>query len=133
MNNKTGLYFLSIEGVINLSCKIARFISDITYMEFQQVERSYTYYRSSNTNFEDELYFEFKVDKQIGTKTKIDNLSTEIYAIFQDYDMYINQYEIHHLSWLVEYVEINNLKCNYPRFSKFIDNESDKIQYSTGV
>ena len=100
-------------------------------MEFQQVERSYTYYRSSNTNFEDELYFEFKVDKQIGTK--IDNLSTEIYAIFFFFYMYINQYEIHHLSWLVEYVEINNLKCNYPRFSKFIDNESDKIQYSTEV
>ena len=132
LNNKTGVYFLSIEGGTNLSCKIARFISDLPY-RYSSMERSSTYYKSSNTNFEDELYFEFKVGKQIETKTKLDNWLTERYALFQDNEMYINQYEIHHLPWLVKDVEINNLQCNYPRFSKFLSNKPDKIQYSTGV
>ncbi|MCH1612890.1 MAG: DUF2071 domain-containing protein, partial [Flavobacteriales bacterium] len=39
MNNKTGVYFLSIEGGTKLSCKIAKFISDLPY-RYSLIERT---------------------------------------------------------------------------------------------
>tara|TARA_B100000768_G_scaffold33816_1_gene32352 strand:+ start:2838 stop:3569 length:732 start_codon:yes stop_codon:yes gene_type:complete len=132
LNNKTGVYFLSIEGGSKLSCKIAKFISDLPY-RYSNIERSNTYYKSNNSNFNDELYFEFEIGKQIELKTKLDNWLTERYALFQDAKKYINQYEIHHLPWLVYDVNLNNLKCNYPKFNNLLKKEPVKIQYSKGV
>mgnify|MGYP001319931522 CR=1 FL=1 len=70
---------------------------------------------------------------QIELKTKLDNWLTERYALFQDAKKYINQYEIHHLPWLVYDVDLNNLKCDYPRFNNLLKKEPVKIQYSKGV
>jgi len=39
MNNKNGVYFLSIEGGKRLSCKIAKFISDLPY-RYSIIDRS---------------------------------------------------------------------------------------------
>tara|TARA_B100000497_G_C7600614_1_gene360908 strand:+ start:43 stop:765 length:723 start_codon:yes stop_codon:yes gene_type:complete len=132
MNNKTGVYFLSIEGGTKLSCKIAKFISDLPY-RYSIIERSSKLYSSSNLNFKDELYFEFEIGKEIEYKSELENWLTERYALFQDTKKYINQYEIHHLPWLVTEIELKNLKCIYPRFKNLLNNKPDKIQYSKGV
>lgn len=132
MNNKTGVYFLSIEGGTKLSCKIAKFISDLPY-RYSLIERSSKHYSSSNSNFKDELCFEFKIGKQIKHKSELDNWLTERYALFQETDNYINEYEIHHLPWLVNNVEVKSLKCFYPRFKNLLNNKPDKMQYSKGV
>ena len=132
MNNKTGVYFLSIEGGKRLSCKIAKFISDLPY-RYSIIERSSKIYSSINLNFKDELYFEFEIGEEIEYKSKLDNWLTERYALFQDTKKYINQYEIHHLPWLINDVELKNIKCNYPRFKTLLNNKPEKIQYSKGV
>ena len=132
MNNKTGVYFLSIEGGTKLSCKIAKFISDLPY-RYSTIERTSKLYSSSNLNFKDELCFEFEIGKQIEQKSKVDNWLTERYALFQETDNYINEYEIHHLPWLINNVEVKSLKCNYPRFKNLLNNKPDKMQYSKGV
>ena len=132
MNNKTGVYFLSIEGGTKLSCKIAKFISDLPY-RYSTIDRSYKSYSSSNSNFKDELYFDFKIGKEIENKSELDNWLTERYSLFQDTKKHINQYEIHHLPWLVSDVEVKNLQCFYPRLKNLLNNKPDKIQYSKGV
>lgn len=131
-NNKTGVYFLSIEGGTKLSCKIAKFISDLPY-RYSLIERSSKHYSSINLDFKDELCFEFKIGKQIKHKSELDNWLTERYALFQETDNYINEYEIHHLPWLVNDVEVKSLKCFYPRFKNLLNNKPDKMQYSKGV
>lgn len=132
MNNKTGVYFLSIEGGTKLSCKIAKFISDLPY-RYSLIERTSKLYSSSNLIFKDELCFKFEIGKQIKHKSKLDNWLTERYALFQETDNYINEYEIHHLPWLINNVEVKSLKCNYPRFKNLLNNKPDKMQYSKGV
>jgi len=132
MNNKTGVYFLSIEGGTKLSCKIAKFISELPY-RYSLIERTSKLYSSSNLIFKDELCFKFEIGKQIKHKSKLDNWLTERYALFQETDNYINEYEIHHLPWLINNVEVKSLKCNYPRFKNLLNNKPDKMQYSKGV
>lgn len=132
MNNKTGVYFLSIEGGTKLSCKIAKFISDLPY-RYSTIERTSKLYSSSNLDFKDELCFEFEIGKQIELKSELDNWLTERYALFQETDNYINEYEIHHLPWVVKDVEVKSLKCFYLRFKNLLNNKPDKIQYSKGV
>ena len=97
------------------------------------IERSSKHYSSINLNLKDELFFEFEIGKQIEHKSELDNWLTERYALFQETDNYINEYEIHHLPWSVNDVEVKSLKCFYPRFKNLLNNKPDKMQYSKGV
>ena len=58
------------------------------------------------------------------------NWLTERYALFQDTDKSINEFEIHHLEWPIN---LSKLKLNYPRFKKLISEQPIKIHYSKGV
>ena len=45
----------------------------------------------------------------------------------------INQFEIHHLEWTTNQIEIQDLKLNYARFNKLIKTTPTLVQYSPGV
>lgn len=98
-NNKPGVYFLSIDGGKNLSCKIAKMISELPY-RYSKIKRTDQKYKSYNSEFSDNLNIEFKVGKELTNKTGLDKWLTERYALFQDTDESINEFEIHHLEWL---------------------------------
>jgi uncharacterized protein YqjF (DUF2071 family) len=131
-NNKTGVYFLSIEGGKSLSCKIAKGMSELPY-RFSKIKRNKDQYKSNNLKFNDKLNIKFEVGKGITEKTKLDKWLTERYALFQDTEKSINEFEIHHLEWPINEIELKNLEFTYPRFDKLIKNEPNKIQYSNGV
>ena len=63
----------------------------------------------------------------------MDKWLTERYALFQDTEKSINEFEIHHLEWPINEIILENLEFNYKRFDKLIKNEPNKIQYSKGV
>lgn len=130
--NKTGVYFLSIEGGKLVSCKIARSISKLPY-RYSKINRKTNEYRSENPEFKDKVALAFDVGKKVKEKFRLDEWLTERYALFQDTVNSINQFEIHHLEWPVKELKIKKLELNYPRFSKLINRKPDKIQYSKGV
>jgi len=130
--NKTGVYFLSIEGGKKLSCKVSKLISELPY-RFSKIKRISNQYLSSNAEFEDEFNIEFFIGKKVEAKSKIDQWLTERYALFQDTKTSINEFEIHHLEWEIKELEVKKLKVNYPRFEKLINRKPDKLQYSEGV
>ena len=130
--NKTGVYFLSIEGGKLVSCKISKLISELPY-RFSKTKRISNQYLSSNLEFKDELNIEFSIGKKVEAKSKLDHWLTERYALFQDTKTSINAFEIHHLEWEIKELQIDNLKVNYPRFGKLINGQPDKVQYSDGV
>jgi uncharacterized protein YqjF (DUF2071 family) len=132
LNNKTGVYFLSIEGGTNLSCKVAKGISELPY-RYSKIERSEKRYTSRNAEFNDKLNIEFVIGKEIKEKTELDKWLTERYALFQETDNSINEFEIHHLEWTVNEIVLRNLELSYPRFDKLLKNEPHKVQYSKGV
>lgn len=131
-NNKTGVYFLSIEGGKKLSCKIAKSMSELPY-RFSKIKRTEGRYISSNSEFNDHLDIEFAIGKEVKEKTELDKWLTERYALFQDTKSSINEFEIHHLEWPINGIELKKVSLNYQRFDKLIANNPHKTQYSKGV
>ncbi|WP_340201782.1 YqjF family protein [Ascidiimonas sp. W6] len=131
-NGKTGVYFLSIEGGTDLSCKIARGISELPY-RYSKIKRTKNRYESFNASFNDKLDIEYTIGKEMKEKSKLGTWLTERYALFQDTEKSINEFEIHHLEWTVNEIDLKKVVFNYQRFNKLIKNKPDKIQYSKGV
>ena len=129
--SKTGVYFLSMEGGKDLSCKVAKLISELPY-RFSSIKREMEYYRSANSEFGDTLDIKFKIGQAV-QKTEIDLWLTERYALFQDTKNFINEYEIHHQEWPIREAIIENIELNYPRFDKLIGRKPDLVNYSEGV
>ncbi len=129
--DKTGVYFLSMEGGKDISCRVAKFISELPY-RFSKIEREMEYYRSSNAVFGDRLDIKFKIGDSV-MKTELDNWLTERYALFQDAGNFINEYEIHHVPWPLREAVIENLELHYPRFEKLIGRKPDLCGYAEGV
>lgn len=131
-NHKTGVYFLSIEAGKRLSCKIAKGISELPY-RYSKIKRTNQKYLSQNSAFNDQLNIWFTIGKELTEKMKLDKWLTERYALFQDTDEYINEFEIHHLEWPINEISLQKLELNYPRFEKIINEKPSRIHYSKGV
>ncbi len=131
-NNKTGVYFLSIEGGKSLSCKVAKRVSELPY-RFSEINRTNTKYQSKNTQFNDRLEIEFSIGEEQTEKNELDKWLTERYALFQDADKSINEFEIHHLEWPINKIELQTLDIDYPRFNNLIMDKPSKVHYSNGV
>ena len=131
-NNKTGVYFLSIEGGKYLSCKIAKSMSELPY-RYSKIKRTKNRYQSTNKEFDDALDIEFVVGEKIKEKTNLDNWLTERYALFQDTKSAINEFDIHHLEWSISTTELKKLNITYQRFDRLIMGSPDRVQYSKGV
>ena len=89
-NNKTGVYFLSIEGGKRISCQIAKVLSKLPYRH-SSIIRSEQSYASLNKQFNDNINLHFSIGEKIKNKEKIDRWLTERYALFQDSKNHINE------------------------------------------
>jgi len=132
MNNKTGVYFLSIEGSKWISCKIAKGLSALPYI-YSKMDRDENHYRSKNRKYGDSFNVQYSVGGEIKIKTHVDTWLTERYALFQDTEKFIKEYEIHHIEWPIQEIEIDALNINYPRFTELIDEIPKKMHFSKGV
>lgn len=129
---KTGVYFLSIEGSKNISCKIAKGLSELPY-RFSSIRRTQNTYESSNNTFNDILRINYRIGAEKSNKNEIDKWLTERYALFQDTAHSINEFEIHHLEWPLQELVIEKIDLNYPRFNTLLSTKPDITAYSTGV
>lgn len=131
-DNKSGVYFLSIEGGKKLSCIFSKGISELPY-RFSKIKRTENKYEAINSEFNDTLNIEFTIGKELTKKTKLDKWLTERYVLYQDTVNSINEFEIHHLEWPFKEIELKKVGLNYQRFNNLINNEPRIVQYSTGV
>lgn len=129
---KSGVYFLSIEGGTNLSCKIAKGLSELPY-RYSKIKRSKDKITSYNAEHNDSLAVEFRIGKAQHVLSKQDKWLTERYTLFQDTAKAINAFEIHHLEWPIHDAVLRNVSLNYPRFVSLLRNSPDKVHYSKGV
>jgi len=131
-NNKTGVYFLSIEAGKKIACRISRKISKLPY-RYSTINRSFNSYNSFNTDFKDSLEIQYDFNQSKSNMTELDFFLTERYALFHDVGNYINEFEIHHLPWPIENIELLKFNFNYDRFSHLIGKNPDKTHFSNGV
>lgn len=132
LNGKPGVYFLSIEGGKRISCKVARQFSELPY-RYSDMQRNEGKYLSSNAEFTDRLTLQFTPGSKIQEKDALTEWLTERYALFQDAGPYINAFDIHHVEWPLQEIEIDKLLVNYPRYADMINNFPDTAHYSPGV
>lgn len=131
-NSKAGVYFLSIEGGKRISCMIARLLSDLPY-RYSHIKREENIYRSKNDEYDDKLNIRYKTGEILKEKTELDKWLTERYALFQDTDSTINEFEIHHVEWPISKAEIEKAEIDYPRFASLLSNQPARLHYSNGV
>ena len=74
-----------------------------------------------------------QLEKKLNAKTELDKWLTERYALFQDTEYSINEFEMHHSEWPINEVDLYKADLNYNRFDKLIKDKPNKIQYSKGV
>lgn len=132
LGDKTGVYFLSIEGGARLSCFVAKNISELPY-RYSKMKRTEDRYTSQNAQFHDELDIKFNIGRAIKKSTPLDTWLTERYAVFQDTETAINKFEIHHLAWTMSEIDLQQMEVNYPRFEALLVGPPRKTQYSNGV
>lgn len=130
--NKTGVYFLSVEGGSYLSCKVARALSHLPY-RYSKMKREANVYTSANRQFNDQMHLSYEVGEMLTEKTDLDLWLTERYALFQDSGASINEFEIHHIEWPTYNIELKEVEIDYPRFKSYLNNSPDRAHYSTGV
>ncbi len=129
---KSGVYFLSIEGGKKLSCQLAKAISELPY-RFSKTKRADGKYYAKNQILNDSLSIDFTIGNPLEQKEALDLWLTERYALFQDTENFINAFEIHHLEWEIDEIEIQKLELDYNRFNDLFSNKPEKTHYSKGV
>ena len=130
--NKTGVYFMSIEGGTKLSCFLAKSLSGLPY-RFSKMNRQVGLYHSFNAQYSDRFECEFKVGPEMKDKTELDKWLTERYALVQDGRRSIDEFDIHHVEWPINEIDLVELIVDYPRYGKLLNGTPDLAHYSTGV
>lgn len=129
---KAGVYFLKIEAGSNLSCKIAKIVSCLPY-QYSKIQRCDKQFHSFNPTDNDTFSIEYSVKDKIINKSTLDKWLTERYALFQEFNQFIIEFEIHHLEWPLSQVCLNNFEINYSKFIPLLSCIPDKMHYSEGV
>jgi len=131
-NNKGGVYFISIEGGTKLSCFLAKSLSGLPY-RYSKMNRDQGQYHSINAEYKDRFELDYEIKSKINAKTEIDKWLTERYALFQDSKNGIDEFDIHHVEWSIDQINLKGLKVDYPRFNKLLSNSPNLVHYSSGV
>jgi uncharacterized protein len=132
LNGKTGVTFLSIEAAKAISCKIANVLSGLPY-RYSKMSRNRASITSENAKLGERLTIECEVGSELKEKSDLDKWLTERYALFQHHGSSINQFEIHHLEWPIQKLDIGEIDLDYPRFKNMIRPVPDLVHYSPGV
>ncbi len=131
-NGKPSVYFLSMEGSKKSSCTILKALSKFPY-RYSKMSRNESVYTSENDTFNDTFNIEYELKNEPVKKDETDLWLTERYAVFQDYKNALIEYDVHHVEWPMQKINVKSLGLNYPRFSHLINNQPDKVHYSNGV
>jgi uncharacterized protein len=135
-NGKPGVYFLNIEAQKLLSAKLSKFLSRLPY-EKARMKRSQKNELQDYTSKLKKKGFAFaskyRISDQLVSKTNLDLWLTERYCLYLDRGGKTYIYEIHHLPWELQDVQVSEIQTNY-RIGKIDLNDSpDLIHYSKGV
>lgn len=133
IDNKKGVYFISMEAGKSLSAYIARSISGLPY-EKAQMFRDARNYTSKNAKRNFSLDAVFEIKEPVTIKTDLDRWLTERYSLYLDEKNSRYRYEVHHKEWDIREVEIKSLDLNYKIGElDFSQLQPDLMHYSDGV
>lgn len=131
-NNKSGVYFLSIEASKKTSSMVSRLVSRLPY-RYAKMKRHDCVYQSENPGSGDRLTIHYNVGDRIRQKAAVDTWLTERYALYQEAENAMLDFDVHHDEWAVHKLHLSQVDITYPRFHQLLDNTPQITHYSPGV
>lgn len=131
-SSRAGVYFLSMEGSKRLSCLVAKQLSKLPY-HFAHMVRSENHFSLRNPKEGNRLKIHFSIKEKLEAKNELDLWLTERYALFQEADGTIHSFDVHHLEWQLQAVELLSLVIDYPTFNPLLEGEPARTHFSPGV
>lgn len=131
-DGKPGVYFLSIEAGKLFSAFIAKTLSGLPY-EKSTIKRTDNSYRANHTKKNFSLLADFLIGMKVKHKTELDLFLTERYCLYLEENKHLYRYEIQHLPWKINELELDFLAIDYQINDLKLDSNPDLIHYSKGV
>jgi uncharacterized protein len=135
-DNKSGVYFLSIEAEKHVSCFVARLLSGLPYTKSQirfqtnTVNRSYS---SNNPSKDFHLAIDFSIGERTSENSHLHTWLTERYSLYLEQGEKVFRYETHHKPWVLHDVKISELKTRYKFGNISLLRKPDLVHFSPGV
>jgi len=135
-DNKSGVYFLSIEAEKYISCFIAKLLSGLPYaksrIHFQtkSVTRNYS---SKSTKNDFKLNVNFSVGESVTDKCDLHTWLTERYCLYIDEGEQVFRYQTHHMPWGLNEVKISDLNTQYKIGNISLHRKPELAHFSPGV
>jgi uncharacterized protein YqjF (DUF2071 family) len=135
-DNKPGVYFLNIEAQKQLSALISRKLSGLPYEKAKMkrnLQKEIQTYHSNQEKKGFEFAAKYQVSANFISKSELDLWLTERYCLYLDKNQKNYLYEIHHLPWELQEVEVSEIHTNYQIGSIDLNRKPNLIHYSKGV
>lgn len=135
-DDKSGVYFFSIEAEKYLSCIIAKILSGLPYtkskISFKGKGNLKDY---SGTNVKNKFHFgaDFEVSEKPLEPSGLFSWLTERYCLYVGQGGKIFRYETHHKPWELRQVDVSVLKTYYHMGNISLDRKPDLSYFSPGV
>ena len=130
-NNMPGVYFLSLEAGKRISSFIARMFSKLPY-KYADIQTKSNSYELNNAKQQNKLFVEYETGPET-TKTLLDSWLTDRYCLYHTENHDVYRYNVHHLEWHINKINIKQLSIDYPMFNSLFNGPPISAQYSFGV
>lgn len=135
-NEKSGVYFLSIEAEKYLSASISRKLSGLPY-EKSDIKRNNENQLQTISSRNEQRGFNFHAAFEPGTalikKDPLETWLTEKYCLYDQQHNQLFRYEVHHAPWPLYKVSIQALTTDYTIGTLSLNKPPDLAHYSSGV
>jgi len=135
-DNKSGVYFLSIEAEKHISRLVAKLLSGLPYTKSRihfQIKSNTRNYSSANTNNDFQLDVNFTVGESVNNKSDLHTWLTERYCLYLEQDQKVFRYQTHHKPWALNDVKISDLNTKYKIGNISLQRNPELVHFSQGV
>ena len=130
-DGKAGVYFLSIEAEKTAAAWLARTLSGLPYQKTKLRKKANTY---RNTAHQTSLNVSFEPKEELQQPSPLELWLTERYCLYLDKKKKLHRYEIHHIPWPLQAVEINHMELDYSSIHPVLTTQNlHHAHYARGV
>ena len=132
VNDKPGVYFLSLEAGKKVSTIVSKLASGFPY-RYSPIIRNEETYQVGEPDSNNYFRISYSTNNQESQKTELDLWLTERYIAYNVRNDRVEFYHIHHVEWPVQNVELNSFTMNYSGYPACLKNSQDLCHYSPRV
>lgn len=135
-DGKSGVYFFQIESEKWISTCLAKKLSGLPYEKAQikrKIKGEDQFYQLRNNAKGFRFSTHFKTKSRTTPKNPLELWLTERYCLYVEQGPHCYRYDIHHVEWQLDQVELTDLNANYNIADFSLSSAPNLCHYSPGV